>query len=1370
MNRSLACFMSLSVILIFLSTAIAAAGAMGGAARKEGPFVGEASHRVVAGDELTGEQKARIDALRRAKRSGDAGAVQSLHEQLGWTSMSRAQDASHLCKALVRTDLQERSVRQWQDDVLVTNPTWSSGNPAMYAEQNGRIWVVVEDLNDTYLDVYFSDTDGATWTYFFSIHSVETPTRPSLVIGQGTQKRLLIAFEYAAGTGAAAIHVYWRNLVTQEDGVSVVEAAYLVGHPQICADCPEELAWYPYITYVKGTIDLRFDYSDIRYARSGDYGASWSTPITLATNTTRDNYPDIDFGYATLYVTYTRTYTEFDRDTYVLYSTDFGTTWSSEYTLGYSTDDEYAPRVAATYDGSAVVVAYHRDYSPSSAGTDAYYTTDGGTNWFHTTLPNPVGGGVSSDHDVCASFEGGSIFAGYINDGLVYFIRAEGNDPATWSSPEHVTDSQTAVAGDRVAVGANPRRAVEECIAWSDSRVPPNRRIYFDSGYPLGDYIIVDGPSDLYDELLPLITWKQSLGYSVRYITVSEITMMYPDGDLAERIWYYLRDQMHHTKYVLLVGEIAQIPMRILYPDGNPGDAGGYASDYYYCKLNQPSWDVDGDNRWGEFYQDALDVMPDVYVGRIPLRYSADVSNIVQNTIAYEQDTGAWKKNVLFAHGFMNHPESGTIPATDDAWASVWTISDFLDPMGWSSTTLYEEGGINPSVHTPDDPLSQTTYEQYGGLQQYGVVNCMAHGGTEAMGSYQWRGDLDGNGLCGRHTEYEANVFAHIDRINTDPLASLIYLSGCNTGILLGREEAFSSSDLRSRYLFTIQHDHTSMLYYLLYEAPVVIGSSAGMDYEYAWTHPTQGGLQSLNYYFYYLLVGLGMRAGDAFHLANVVYVNVHQEVTRGIRDINYFGDPSLAVEGTGSWRWRSAGPPAGVVPSEGPIYANGTSRRPEVVIEEDDSRDEDTTIWWETVGIDDARVIGDFLYDGVGAFYAAADLNGLETSWDGCIFHTTDYGESWTLMGDLPGCESVSSLIRADSGHLIAGGLANLEGEFYGAIYRSPDGGATWELIAALPGGIVLDLHKDYGGGLWAATGWDGYILYGGVDGGTWGPAATLGSGVYVNSILHATSGRLIAAVEGPGAVEKVMWSDNGIDWYPALGVTAASAAYDIVESCGELFVGASLDGYGMVYRSNLNGEIWLETPALPDTSIKAVRSLCAGPSCTVFAGGSVNRGQTTTGVFAWDPAAEVWVGFGGIIDVAEKVHSLYTAHDRIFAGTGDDYGKIYQHILTTATDVEIIVPQGEHAFHWTHSNPARHSLKIDFALKEPGPLSLWLYDVSGRLVRTLHHPPVAAGEEHTLIWDGRDEHNQPVPRGIYLYRLQAGHSKQTGRVVWLR
>jgi hypothetical protein len=66
---------------------------------------------------------------------------------------------------------------------------------------------------------------------------------------------------------------------------------------------------------------------------------------------------------------------------------------------------------------------------------------------------------------------------------------------------------------------------------------------------------------------------------------------------------------------------------------------------------------------------------------------------------------------------------------------------------------------------------------------------------------------------------------------------------------------------------------------------------------------------------------------------------------------------------------------------------------------------------------------------------------------------------------------------------------------------------------------------------------------------------------------------------------------------------------------------------------------------------------------------------------------------------------------------------------------------------------NPFRSETSFDFEIPEGVSGSLRLYDVTGRLIRTV---PIPAGTTPTVVWDGRDAKGNSVASGIYLARLE--------------
>lgn len=82
---------------------------------------------------------------------------------------------------------------------------------------------------------------------------------------------------------------------------------------------------------------------------------------------------------------------------------------------------------------------------------------------------------------------------------------------------------------------------------------------------------------------------------------------------------------------------------------------------------------------------------------------------------------------------------------------------------------------------------------------------------------------------------------------------------------------------------------------------------------------------------------------------------------------------------------------------------------------------------------------------------------------------------------------------------------------------------------------------------------------------------------------------------------------------------------------------------------------------------------------------------------------------------------------------------------------------------------NPFNPRTTIGYRLQTGAHTELDIYDISGRLVRTLVSGFVPAGE-HQVVWDGRDSSGRRAASGVYLYRLSAGGQTETRRMVLVK
>ena len=84
-------------------------------------------------------------------------------------------------------------------------------------------------------------------------------------------------------------------------------------------------------------------------------------------------------------------------------------------------------------------------------------------------------------------------------------------------------------------------------------------------------------------------------------------------------------------------------------------------------------------------------------------------------------------------------------------------------------------------------------------------------------------------------------------------------------------------------------------------------------------------------------------------------------------------------------------------------------------------------------------------------------------------------------------------------------------------------------------------------------------------------------------------------------------------------------------------------------------------------------------------------------------------------------------------------------------------------------YPNPFNPETRIEFELPLNSHVSLVVYDLLGRQVRSLSEGDLTAGS-HSIVWDGRDDSGSQVASGVYLYRLTAGSTQLTRKMLLLK
>ena len=123
-------------------------------------------------------------------------------------------------------------------------------------------------------------------------------------------------------------------------------------------------------------------------------------------------------------------------------------------------------------------------------------------------------------------------------------------------------------------------------------------------------------------------------------------------------------------------------------------------------------------------------------------------------------------------------------------------------------------------------------------------------------------------------------------------------------------------------------------------------------------------------------------------------------------------------------------------------------------------------------------------------------------------------------------------------------------------------------------------------------------------------------------------------------------------------------------------------------------------------------------------------------------------------VYDLKEYLKSLGDGE----ASSNHDFSKA-EHVEVPE---EIVIDQN-------YPNPFNPETTIQYQLNKAGPVKLEIYSVTGQRVRTLVNENLEAGN-HQIRWDGRNDAGVQVSSGTYFYRLDAGGTAETKKMILMK
>ena len=211
------------------------------------------------------------------------------------------------------------------------------------------------------------------------------------------------------------------------------------------------------------------------------------------------------------------------------------------------------------------------------------------------------------------------------------------------------------------------------------------------------EFLIVT-TDELVESFKPLMGWKIQKGIRSEIITINDIYAIYEGNTQQLKIKHCLQDyyQNKGLKWVLLGGDDTLVPVQRCYAIvNNETEDSRIPTDLFYaCFDNAFDWDANKNGIAGEV-ADNIDLYPEVYVSRLPVRNSEDVNVFVRKLLMYEkQATNVSNANTLLLTGtqlwdWPNNP----LDQSDAHQKSEIMYNDYIAPY-WNAVKyqFYDTG------------------------------------------------------------------------------------------------------------------------------------------------------------------------------------------------------------------------------------------------------------------------------------------------------------------------------------------------------------------------------------------------------------------------------------------------------------------------------------------------------------------------------------------------------------------------------------------------------------------------------------------------------------------------------------------------------
>ncbi|MHC1706704.1 MAG: C25 family cysteine peptidase [Bacteroidales bacterium] len=317
----------------------------------------------------------------------------------------------------------------------------------------------------------------------------------------------------------------------------------------------------------------------------------------------------------------------------------------------------------------------------------------------------------------------------------------------------------TATAKDRPSpLSANPesRSRVQTLI-----QNPENLLDYPPVISDTTDYqVLIVSPESFTGSFSSLVDHYYSRGMKSKIISTTTINGTFTGQDLQEKIrnciiGEYIENNIEH---VLLAGDAELIPARGFYAQVQSSSVYtdyNIPSDIYYAALDG-NWNTDGDDKWAEPGED--DLYPELSVGRFAVSTVAELNNIINKTIHYQNYpvTSECRKPLMVGEHLYNNPltwggdyldlltglhsDNGYTTQGIPEWHNIqklydrdlpspWTLNDFLAEINAGTSFLHHCGHSNTNylMRMYSSSVTEANFSMVNGID-HNFIPVYSHG------------------------------------------------------------------------------------------------------------------------------------------------------------------------------------------------------------------------------------------------------------------------------------------------------------------------------------------------------------------------------------------------------------------------------------------------------------------------------------------------------------------------------------------------------------------------------------------------------------------------------------------------------------------